>query len=271
MIPNDGYNPLPFWAPSYPEPASIFSGNLSIGLLCRAPEGVLEQLVPAPLQLVGDDLYQVNWLLTRQVRGEFEPDVPFLENMLVVEFGAPVEYNGEAGGHCFLEYTDSDEPAMIGRELYGWPKKMGQFVWDETPEGYHLELRRKGVTLLECDVTLDDPSIEPGQGWPDVFGVRDDAPYLQVRNRFGVGDQPSYRDVLRVPVEETSSEPGRAAKATLTLRDGVRDPLSILGPVEVLGARVDRNDFIFPYGEVVDSVEISKPAVPATLFTPTRF
>src|ERR1700712_4024622 len=183
--PNDGFLPLPFWAPSYPEPPSIFSGNLSVGMLCRAPRGVLERLVPEPLTLVGDDLFQVNWLLTKEVRGGVEPDVPFLENMMVVEFGVPVEYKGEAGGHCFLEYTNSDEPAMIGREIWGWPKKVGEFVWEESAEGFHFELRRKGVTLMESNVVLGDETEEPGQGWPDVFGVRDDAPYLQVRNRVG--------------------------------------------------------------------------------------
>ncbi len=261
--PNTGFFPLPMWAPSYPESPSIFEGNLSVGLLARAPKGVLEQVVQAPLKPIGD-LFQINWLYTREVRGGHETDTPWLRDMYVVEFGVPVEYNGITGGHCFLEYTNFDDAAIIGREIWGWPKKVGDFVWEETATGgYHLELNRNGVQLITTDVELDSPDVEPGAGWPDVFGVRDDAPYLQVRHRVGRAGQPTFADVISVPVEETSSEPGRAATATVELRSGLRDPLEILGPIEILGARVDRNEFIFPYGEIVDTVQIDHPTWPA--------
>src|SRR5690349_3468446 len=121
--PNTGYFPLPMWAPSYPESPSIFTDCVTVGILARAPEGVLERVVPYPLQPVGD-LFQINWLLAGEVRGANEPDQPWLTDMYVVEFGVPVEYKGIVGGHCFLEYTDTDDAAVIGREIWGWPKKV---------------------------------------------------------------------------------------------------------------------------------------------------
>jgi len=36
--------------------------------------------------------------------------------------------------------------------------------------------------------------------------------------------------------------------------DGPRDPLKQLGPIEVLGARLDTLDSVFDYGEVVETI-----------------
>lgn len=77
-------------------------------------------------------------------------------------------------------------------------------MWEETETGYNPELRRNGVQLITTDVQRQSPDVEPGVGWRDVFGVRDDAQYLQVRHRIGRAGQPSFDDVTAVPVEDMS-------------------------------------------------------------------
>ena len=42
--------------------------------------------------------------------------------------------------------------------------------------------------------------------------------------------------------------------ASVELFDGKYDPLKQLGPVEVLGARLDKVDSIVDYGEVVETI-----------------
>lgn len=252
---NTGYFPLPKFAPAYPEPPSTFSKNTAISLLCQGSSEKLKALVPAPLKLIGDK-FLINWSFTKDVRGTYSPDIPFLSDVYVIEFVAAVEYQGEHGGHCFLEYTTPAESAMIGREIWGWPKKVSDFLWQGSGDTSHLEVIRNKTKLVETDFTLiNDDSVTQAE-WPEAF----DQPYLHVRNRIGRNGNSSFADVLRVPVEEISSEPGRRGTATIKLYDGPGDPVSsAVGPVEVLDARFDQNEFRFHYGDIVDTIEIPHP------------
>jgi acetoacetate decarboxylase len=255
-VPNSGFIPFPHWAPSYPDLPSIFTNCTTVGILARAPHGVLQRLTAAPLTAVGD-LFQVNFLLAGEVRGATEPETPFLRDCAIIEFGVPVEFEGLSGGHCILEYTNHDDAEVIGRELWGWPKKFANILWQENADGFHFEAARNGVTLIDADFTYGEPDAPVGEGWPDVYGVRDDTPYLQVRHTIGRGGSTtSVTDVISVPVPGVEIAPSRSGVGSLRLFDGVRDPLSILGPVEILGARVDRTEFEFGYGEIVKSFEV---------------
>lgn len=253
--PNIGFFPLPNFAPAYPEPPSTFTGNTAISLLCRASAGTLERLVPAPLTVI-DDHFLINWSLTKDVRGTHSPETPFLSDVYVIEFVAAVEYKGERGGHCFLEYTTPAESAMIGREIWGWPKKASDFVWENSGDSSHVEVIRRGVKLIETDFTIIDEESLPRQEWPEAFNE----PYLHVRHRVGRNGDPSYADILRVPVEELSSEPTRRGIGTINMMDGPGDPVaSALGSIEVLDARLYRNEFIFHYGDIIETIEIPHP------------
>ncbi|UGS36476.1 acetoacetate decarboxylase family protein [Capillimicrobium parvum] len=242
---------LPTWTPLYGEPPHAFHGCTSVGFLCRAPEGVLATLVPAPLEALGD-VFHVGWLLADEV--DAKGATPH-RDVHVVEFGIPVSYDGTVGGHCTLEYIDDDMGMAVGRELWAWPKKMGAFVWEERDGGLHLECHRKGHLIIDADFSEADGD-EGGAAWPDIFGVRDDAPYLQVRQVPATAGAPARAEVISVDVSEGTTYETRPGTGTLRLHDGPQDALSILGPVEVIGARSDRLDFLFPYGEVIGSVDV---------------
>lgn len=255
---NPNFYPLPTWSPMYDEPPHPFKGCRSICLLCRAPAGTLADLVAYPLkpELDQGEYFHVAFMKADEIQ---MPTYVYRDHW-VVEFGIPVSYEGLHGGHCALEYFDSDFGTIVGRELWGWPKKLGQFEWTESEERIHAEVRRLGHTLLMVDFTPEEKESEALQ-WPDVFGIADDAPYLQVRPLdVSAPGKPMQLDVIRQDVDSTvvlSSTPGIGS---LRLFDGPLDPLSFLGPVEVVAARYDVYDFDFGWGKVIGSVELQDPS-----------
>jgi hypothetical protein len=254
---NVNYYPLPTWSPLYETPPHPFKGCRSICMLCRAPQGTLADLVAYPLkpELEQGEYFHVAFMKADEIQ---LPSYTYRDRC-VVEFGIPVSYEGLHGGHCALEYFDGDMGMSVGRELWGWPKKMGQLSWTESNGRVHAEVKREGYTLIMVD-------FEPGeQGaaepWPDVFGIADDAPYLQVRPT-GIPEagRPAQLDVIRQDVDSTvvlSSTPGAGS---LRLFDGPLDPLSFLGPVELVGARFDVYDFDFNWGTVIGTVDLPDAA-----------
>ncbi|MGR9276196.1 acetoacetate decarboxylase family protein [Rhizobium leguminosarum] len=257
-MPNPQFYPLPTWSPLFEEPTHLFKGCTAICMLCRAPAGSLNGLVPFPLISAANnsgDLFHLAFMRTDAI---VMPTYSYKDTH-VVEFGLPVEFNGMNGGHCTLEYFDTDFGMAAGRELYGWPKKMGRISWKAEDDGrIHAEVQRDGHTLIMADFTPSGTNEEVK--WPEIFGIADDAPYLQVRptDRGNPGET-MILDVIRQDVSTSVLHSTTPGTGKLRLFDGPTDPLSFLGPVEVLAARVDKYDFEFGWGSVVASVELADP------------
>lgn len=252
---NKYYAALPTWAPLYLTPPSFFSGNITVGMLCRVPSRILKDVIPPPLSLVGTDLIKVNWTFSEEIRSGSKSEEPFIKNMTLIEFVAPVSYQGITGEHCFLEYLDSDAGMAIGRETWGWPKKMGTFDWNKTDTGFHLAMERQGIKLAES-VFEYDTSADVRTDWPAAYKMDAEVPNLQVRDRSDHEGQVAFRDVMHVLIEEDWSESLGVGKSTLKLDSARFDPLKDLEPLEVLGAEVSRNDFKQPFGSILNTVAL---------------
>ena len=60
--------------------------------------------------------------------------------------------------------------------------------------------------------------------------------------------------MVRIDLDKKTLHSSNTGAATVELFDGQHDPLKQLGPVEVLGARIDKVDSIVDYGEVVETI-----------------
>lgn len=57
------------------------------------------------------------------------------------------------GLHCPWMIVDDDTALIHGRELLGFPKKMGEFVFEENDDHLKASITRRGVTVLELEGT----------------------------------------------------------------------------------------------------------------------
>ncbi len=55
------------------------------------------------------------------------------------------------GLHCPWMIVDDDTAMIYGRELLGYPKKMGEFVFEESEDRVSASLTRRGVTILSME------------------------------------------------------------------------------------------------------------------------
>jgi len=89
---------------------------------------------------------------------------PYHEAALLVH----VRHRLGRGLHCPWMIVDDDTAMIYGRELLGYPKKMGAFTFAEGGGAVRASLTRRGVTVLAMEGTLGDrhPSPDP------VFDVK---------------------------------------------------------------------------------------------------
>jgi acetoacetate decarboxylase len=251
------FYPQPTWSRLYDPLPHHFEGCRSVALLCRAPEGTLAQVVPYPLvpEAGQEEYFQLSLTRIEQVRtpGSVHRD------LLMAELDVPVSHQGLRAAHCAIEYFSADFGVSVGREVWGFPKKQGHLDWTENDDCIHVEVRREGRTLMMADFTK---GLASGTAEPDIFGIPNGEPfsYLQVRSPLGpmAPDAPVRLDVVRTEVESYVSHSSTPGSATLRLFDGPGDPLSFLRP-EMVNARLDVYDFVFPWGEVVASVDLPHP------------
>lgn len=249
-MPNPEYFPIPNWTPLFEAPKHLFVGARSVYLLCRASKATTE-LLPFPLEPVlgQEDLYRFTFTKVDKI---YTPTI-VARDILMLEIGFPTAYRGEVAAHNSLEYIDSDFGMSVGREDYGWPKKMARLSWSELEDGrIHAEAQRDGHTLLMLDFEQTDREFR----YPEWF----DGDYLQVRSLDRANEGAAKRmEVIRSNIPGWVSHSTFAGTASLRLFDGPTDPLSFLDPIEVLAARIDTYDFEFDWGVVVDTVDVPDP------------
>lgn len=130
------------------------NGSTGLSILCRAPEGVIEKLMHEPLKTIGDR-FILRWQPVSDCEGY--KDIHFNEILF------PYRWKDKTDIHCAVEYIDNEMGLIIGREIWGFPKKWGDFVWKETPDGLHLECHKSGELLIRTEFAYSDsPAIE----WP---------------------------------------------------------------------------------------------------------
>lgn len=253
--------PAVTWGPSYGPPPHTFSSATYIKMVARAPAGVLAKLVAYPLECVSD-LFIVFWSCC-SVHADGQSHV--YRKVHVLDFAIPVTYGGVKGNQCTIEYIDSSMGLVVGRELWGYPKKRGSFDWNESADGFSLKcFAEDGSLLAESVIALGPLNTPTTAEWPAEIAEHRDAPTLQVMVSRKLGtDEPVRADVLRInkgPASDGAVYPPasyRSATGTLKLHDGPLDPLTTLGPVEVVAVSVGYDiSFNFPHGVPIGSAAL---------------
>ncbi|UQW99222.1 acetoacetate decarboxylase family protein [Streptomyces sp. RerS4] len=162
-----------------------------------------------------------------------------------------IQVGRRTGIHCPWMILDDDVALILGRELLGYPKKLGEIDWHLDRDTIHAEARRRGSTLITMGGTLgrqiDDPPLILGRPHRNAMGLLGAA--LPRIVGFTPGEHP-----LEVR-EVTGFE--------LTVGGSERDPLDQMGLGRVLEARLHRVD-----------LTAGSPPIPlrplSPLFTATR-
>lgn len=131
--------------------------------------------------------------------------------------------------HCPWMLVDDDVALILGRELLGYPKKLGEIEWHLEDGRIRAVVRRRGAELLTMTASLGASLGSP----PPMLG----RPHRNVRSSIGI----ALPKVIAFKPRERAVEV-RQAEVALTIAGSDRDPLDQMGLGRVLGARLHRVD-----------------------------
>lgn len=130
------------------------------------------------------------------------------------------------GVHCPWMIVDDDTALIHGRELLGFPKKMGEFIFEEDDEHIKASITRRGVTVLEIEGTrgqAQDPA-------PPVLGRK-------IFNTGGPGQLYLLNPLWLFHPTEVIHE-SYTADVKVTVRDSEHDPIARFVTGEAVSGRM---------------------------------
>lgn len=145
------------------------------------------------------------------------------------EAGVLFEVGGRRAIHSPWMLVDDDVALIAGRELLGYPKKLGEISWQHDGDRIRAVVHRRGAHLLTMTATLGATIASP----PPMLG----RPHRNLRAALGLQVPTVIAFTPRERVVEV-----RAADLQLELHGSDRDPLHQLGFGKVLGCRLHRVD-----------------------------
>jgi acetoacetate decarboxylase len=228
--------PSPEFSPPYPPLPHNFGNTRGIQILCQAPKGAIKRALPRPLEQNGDDdrfVLLMGW----------SPNCEGY-NVHEIAINAFVKWKDRVGNTTLIEYIDSDMGLIAGREVWGWPKKMSEIVWTETPTGWTVNCYKQkdqgSIPLIKVEYTISNST--PAVEWPAMGPT-----YLVKRIPNASPSIPPLTQLVCVgcnlPQGGSGSIMPPATKETkgfakVQFFDGPHDPLTFLGPIKVLDAKM---------------------------------
>ncbi|MYL33843.1 hypothetical protein GLW08_11035 [Pontibacillus yanchengensis] len=231
------YSILPEYAPLYSKLPYHYKNFKKVSAFCKADKTKLQQFLPKEFE-VTSDVFEVFVLQNDYVEGLD----PYSEGGLVI----PCKYKELDGACMAFEYVDTDDALCAGREIWGYPKKLGEVTFHQTDDEVYGSIKRKGKTILEIQFKKEELDFEP----PALF------PRLQVKRMphpevYGT----DINWIIRNEFENATFHEKKTGSATVNWEHSDADPLAELGDVSVIGAQYVVGDFTLSYGNVLEKLE----------------
>lgn len=153
------------------------------------------------------------------------------------------------GIFCPWMILDDDRAMIIGRELLGYPKKLGNIRWDNDGSRIIANASRRGTTLIDMQATLGKVLHDA----PPILGL----PHRNITGGLGLG---LPREVRFTPVEHPIEV--RAVDMKLHFSGTDNDPLHQMGLGQVIEARLHRVDLS---GGLMPPIQIPRLRTPLFL------
>lgn len=226
---------MPDAAPLYSGVPINYKGFRKLSVLCKAnPEGIRKTL-PQVFTPVGDviEVFLMNVV-------EVEGLDSYMEGGIVI----PCRYENVVGAHVVYEYVTDDDSMAIGREIWGYPKKLASMTFEENNNCVYSTLTRRGTQLISIDFEKDE-SVTDYQR-PVM------QPRLQLK-RFVRADGTGFDmdQIISNTLTGSTIREQYLGKAKVTLNGSKQDPLDWLLPLDIIGAEFVVADFVLGYGKVL--------------------
>jgi acetoacetate decarboxylase len=228
-----GYT-MPDAAPLYEEGPYYYTGFRKLSVFAKSDSHAIRKALPDCFEPIGD-VIEVFIMDVPEVTGID----PYQESGIVI----PCSYEGEKGAHVTYEYVTADDALAIGREIWGYPKKISEISFEETNGNVIATMSRRSVELMRFEFQPDS-------------SVDFDAPQLHPRfqvKRFPRADGQGFDmdQIIRNDLKDSKITSERKGQAKLILKSSPQDPLGELAPMKIVGAQFTVGDFVLTYGKIL--------------------
>lgn len=227
---------MPYHSPSYPPGPYRYVGREYLSVTYRSTVETVRAVVPEPLA-IGDPLVNVEFVRM--------PDSTGFGAYSGAAQTVTVQFDGFCGSYTRLMFLDSHPPISGGRELWGFPQKLGQPRL--TVEHDHLVgaldlgpvrvatgtmgYKHKALSTASCAEKLTEPGF-----------------LLKIIPH--VDGRPRICELVRYRRDDVIVHEAWTGLATLDLRPHALAPFTDLPVIEVVSAAHYQTDFTLQLGEV---------------------
>jgi acetoacetate decarboxylase len=228
---------MPVDAPYYQQPPYYWRDARSMTVLYQTDAEAAAELLPEGLEV--PQPAQAALMVLHYPQSTVGP---YSEAIL----GVQCSWEGTAQLYVARIVVDSVPPLVVGREVYGFPKKMARIELSQQDEFLRGTVERPtGVRLVTATLRPERPlPVESGPASP-VLALRvipspeEDAP-------------PSLAELVQVPDTDRRVHEAWSGPATLSYDTAsALDPWHALPVQKVLGGLYTRYDFTLPYARVL--------------------
>jgi len=147
-------NNIPLHAPLFPPSLEYGSDDAEgISLLVEADESAVRELLkPTPFEFVSAHA----WIEVIVLRSAFGVQ-PFAGGGVII----PARYRGTVGGYYAFCYVDTDDALALGREPFGYPKKIGPAGLQRTGRATTAFMKGRTWAVEVSVVISDEPVSQP--------------------------------------------------------------------------------------------------------------
>jgi acetoacetate decarboxylase len=234
---------VPDRTPLFKPMPRFYKGFRKLSVFCEATRAGIQKSLPAGFECAGE-VIEVFVMSCPEVHDVANPEMGprnYLEGGVVV----PVRYGDLTGGHVLYEYVTTDDAMAGGREVWGYPKKLGDVTLDESGTGViTAQVSRLARRLIDVRFTPGEVAFEKPLLHPRVQVKR-----IPRADGEGYDVDQIIRNDLRAP------RVSQLVRGTASLALGgssIMDPLYELGVDQVIGAEFTVAEFYLDYGTVYE-------------------
>ena len=227
---------MPIYNPAYPPGPYRFVDREYLIITYRTDPAVLEKVIPAPLKMT-DPVVKYEFINMPDSTGFGH----YCESGQVI----PVSFEGEAGSYVHSMYLDDHPPIAGGRELWGFPKKLGNPKLQVDKDTLVGTLDYGSVRVATGTMGFKHKALDPEPVIKSLGG-----PNYLLKVIPHVDGTPRICELVRYSMTDINLKGAWSGPGALTLVDHALAPVFDLPVLEVLSTVHIIADLTLPLGHI---------------------
>lgn len=229
---------IPLTNPAYPPGPYRFHNREYLTITYHSDANALRRLVPAPLELDGDPLVKFEFMRM--------PDSTGFGHYCEAGQVIPVRFGDQRGGYQHAMYLNDMAPIAGGRELWGFPKKLGQPTLQVVKDELIGTLDYNGMRVATGTMGYKHRTLEPDNVHDTLTG-----PNFLLKIIPHVDGTPRICELVRYRQVDVNIKGAWSGPGALDLHPHALAPVTDLPLREVVSTVHVLTDLTLALGEVV--------------------